>query len=97
MARTPEGKVKDAVKKVLDKMGVYHFSPYMAGYGRSGVPDIVCCVRGKFVAIECKAGTNPPTALQEKEMGKIKQCGGVALVVNEGAVRGLEEFLTDAW
>ena len=58
MAQTPEGKVKDAVKKILKSLNIYYFMPATGGYGRSGVPDIVCCVKGLFVAIECKAGLN---------------------------------------
>ena len=51
---TPESKVKKRVKKILDDLGAYHFSPMMDGYGRSGVPDIIACYKGKFIGIECK-------------------------------------------
>jgi len=70
---TPESKVKAAVVKLLKQNGVYYFFPATHGYGRSGVPDIVCCVKGKFLAIECKAGGNKPTALQEKEIAAIQK------------------------
>ena len=93
MAQTPEGKVKDAVKKILKSLNIYYFMPATGGYGRSGVPDIVGCVNGRFVAIECKAGLNQPTALQEREMKNIKDAGGVAVVINEGSVRGLADLL----
>ena len=93
MAQTPEGKVKDAVKKILKRLNIYYFMPATGGYGRSGVPDIVCCMNGKFVDIECKAGLNQPTALQEREMKNIKDAGGVAVVINEGSVRGLADLL----
>jgi Holliday junction resolvase len=83
MATTPEGKVKAKVKKALDNMGAYHFSPATGGYGKSGVPDIVACLRGRFIAIECKAGRNRPTALQEKNLDEILEAGGVALVIDE--------------
>jgi len=80
---TPEGKVKASVKKILEAMGAYHFMPTTGGYGRSGVPDIVGCVDGKFFAIECKAANNKPTALQTREMQRINAVGGVALLINE--------------
>lgn len=83
MALTPEGKVKSKVVKILRDEGVYYFFPATHGYGRSGVPDIICCVAGKFLAIECKAGKNKPTALQVHEMEQIRAAGGVAVVVNE--------------
>lgn len=83
MASTPEAKVKKKVVDILKEYGVYYFFPVTGGYGRSGVPDIVCCCRGEFIAIECKAGDNKPTVLQEKEIARIKASGGVAIVVNE--------------
>jgi Holliday junction resolvase len=83
MASTPEKKVKDKVVKVLREQGVYYFFPATYGMGRSGVPDIICCVDGCFLAIECKAGNNKPTALQEREMAAITAAGGKAVVINE--------------
>lgn len=83
MAKTPEGKVKDKVVGILKEAGVYYFFPATHGYGRSGVPDIVCCANGKFLAIECKAGKNKPTLLQVREIETIRRCGGVAVVANE--------------
>jgi Holliday junction resolvase len=83
MALTPEAKVKAKVVKILREEGVYYFFPATHGYGRSGVPDIICCVAGKFLGIECKAGKNKPTALQVHEIEQIRRAGGVAVVVNE--------------
>jgi Holliday junction resolvase len=92
---TPEAKVKKKVVDVLKKNGAYYFFPATGGYGRSGVPDIVCCYRGVFVAIECKAGTNKPTALQQAEMAKIKQAQGFVLVVNEDNIDDVAILLRD--
>jgi hypothetical protein len=83
MAATPEKKVKDKVKALLASEGVYFFMPATHGFGRSGVPDIVACVNGLFLAIETKAGTNKPTALQVREIETIRRNNGVAVVVNE--------------
>ena len=83
MAKTPEGKVKDRVVAALKDAGVYYFYPNTHGFGRSGVPDIVCCVNGLFLAIECKAGKNKPTPLQVRELEAIRRVNGVAVVVNE--------------
>lgn len=83
MALTPEGKVKAKVVRILKDEGVYYFFPATGGYGRSGVPDIVCCINGYFFAIECKAGKNKPTLLQVNEIESIRRAGGVAVVANE--------------
>ena len=83
MAHPPKGKIKAKVVKIFRDEGVYYFFPATHGYGRSGVPDIICCVAGKFLAIECKAGGNKPTALQVREIETIRQAGGVAVVTDE--------------
>ena len=83
MSRTPEGKVKDKVTRLLREASVYYFFPATGGLGRSGVPDIVACVRGKFVGIECKAGKNKPTPLQLRELRAIEAAGGTSIIVNE--------------
>ena len=84
MAATPEKRVKDKVVAILKQEGAYYFFPATHGFGRSGVPDVVCCVPGgAFLAIECKAGKNKPTALQVREIEAIRRVGGVAVVVNE--------------
>ncbi len=93
MAMTPEKKVKDKVAKVLKQLGAYYFFPATGGYGRSGVPDIVGCYNGKFFGIECKAGKNTTTALQEFELEKIRKAGGIALVVNENNVGEVERLV----
>jgi Holliday junction resolvase len=96
MAQTPEKKVKDKVVKLLKQHGVYYFFPATHGFGRSGVPDVVCCFNSLFMGIECKAGTNTPTALQEKEMADIRKSGGVTFVINETNLTMLEKYLLGA-
>lgn len=87
---TPEAKVKAKVVKILKTHGVYYFYPVTGGFGRSGIPDVICCVSGYFLAIECKAGNNKPTPLQEAEMQKIRDAGGVTLVINETNIDDVE-------
>lgn len=83
MANTPEAKVKKAVAVILQKYGAYYFFPAMGAFGRAGIPDIVGCYKGRFFAIECKAGKNSTTALQDAELEKIRMAGGSAFVINE--------------
>jgi Holliday junction resolvase len=93
MAMTPEAKVKKRVKAILDEQQVYHFSPMQNGMGRAGIPDIVACHGGRFIGIECKAGDNKPTALQERELNRILEAGGEAFVINEENIEQLREEL----
>jgi hypothetical protein len=94
MASTPEVKVKKVVRQVLDGLGAYYVMPVTNGYGNSGAPDFLVCLQGRFIGIECKAGKNKPTALQELNLKKIRDAGGVALVVNETNVVNLNSLLS---
>lgn len=90
---TPESKVKRVVVKQLKELGAYYFFPATGGYGRSGVPDIVGCWKGTFFGIECKAGKNTPTPLQEKNLRDIALADGFALVVNEANMHDVWKHL----
>ena len=95
MAQTPEAKVKQRVVKKLKEMGAYYFFPVTGGFGNSGVPDIVGCIRGQFFAIECKAGRNTTTRLQDSHLAEIRKQGGVALLINGDNAHLVEELLGD--
>ena len=62
-------------------------------YGTAGIPDIICCYRGKFVAFEVKTKIGKTTALQDSVINKIQKCGGKAAVVRsvENVKAALEE------
>lgn len=94
MAQTPEGKVKDKVKRLLKKHGAYFFMPVQTGYGASTL-DILCCVSGVFVAVETKAPGKKPTARQEVIISQIRSAGGFVFVI-DGDTTDLERFLTRA-
>ena len=86
MATTPEAKVKKVVVKQLKEIGAYYFYPVTGGYGGSH--------EGRFFGIECKAGKNKPTPLQEKNLTDIKNNGGIAVVVNENNMHDTVQLIT---
>ena len=91
---TPEAKGKKVVVNQLRNLGAYYFYPVTGGYGRSGVPDIVGCYKGKFFGIECKAGKNTPTPLQQINLDDIEKQNGIALVVNEKNMHSVRDLIT---
>jgi Holliday junction resolvase len=93
MAETPEWKVKKAVRLMLDKLGVYHFMPPANGFGRAGIPDIVGCMDGHFIAIECKAGKGKTTALQDRELNAVLNAGGTVFIAREHNLDDLKLLL----
>jgi Holliday junction resolvase len=93
MAMTPEAKVKKAVRTLLDTLNIYHFMPPANGFGRAGVPDIIGCMDGHFIAIECKAGKGKTTALQDRELERIGSAGGTTFIANEHNLEELKQLL----
>jgi Holliday junction resolvase len=55
-----------------------HGSPFQV----AGIPDILACYRGRFIAFECKRAAGlPASKLQEWTMKQIRRAGGVALLI----------------
>jgi hypothetical protein len=93
MASTPESKVKAKIKAILKEHGVYYAMPIGTGYGNAGVPDFLCCIDGRFVAIEAKSGIGQTTALQEKNLRDIEAAGGITFVVREQTIEALRGYV----
>ena len=93
MAQTPESKVKASIKKILLRHHIYYVMPIGSGYGNAGVPDFICNVNGKFLAIEAKAGRGELTALQIKNIARINADGGVGLTIREDMMDYLEGMI----
>ena len=95
MAATPESKVKANVRKLLDDLKIYHFMPPANGFGRAGIPDIIGCMDGHFIAIECKAGKGTTTALQDRELNAILNHGGSVFIAREHNLEDLKLLLKE--
>jgi Holliday junction resolvase len=87
--------VKQQVVKMLKDRGAYYFYPVASGYMSIGVPDIVACYKGAFMGIECKAGGNKPSVLQEKNLADITANQGIAMIVNEDNLVAFQNFLDE--
>ena len=87
--------VKAQVVKILKDVGAYYFYPVASGYMSIGVPDIVACIKGRFVGIECKAGDNKPTLLQLKNLQAIANNQGISILVNEDSLDNLKTIIKE--
>ena len=94
---TPEAKVKAKIKAILKAHSIYYAMPIGTGYGNSGVPDFLCCVNGKFVAIEAKAGKGEATALQLKNLRDINNAGGYTLIIRENNLEYLTNVISECF
>ncbi len=75
----PESKFKIKVMKDLKTLGKIWILKTQEK-GRRGVPDLLICLNGQFVAIELKAEKKEPDPLQMFELNCIESASGLALV-----------------
>lgn len=96
MAQTPEGKVKDKIKKILKEHNIYYAMPMGTGFGHAGVPDFLCCHKGRFLAIEAKADENSKiTALQMRQLNEVEAAEGRSWIVHANNIHLFEIWVKD--
>lgn len=77
-----EKNFENRIKKFLKEQGCY-FIKYWGGgqFTKSGIPDLLICCNGYFVAVEVKAENGKPSELQLWNIEEIKKAGGIAMVL----------------
>ena len=75
-----ERDIVTAIKRYLASLGsdVFFWKEHGSVYGTNGVPDIICCYKGRFLGLECKLPGGRLTELQKRAIEKINRAGGVA-------------------
>lgn len=76
-----EKNFENRVKRWLKENNIWYVKIWGGGFQRAGIPDILICARGKFVAVELKAENGVVSELQAREIEKIKESGGEAVVL----------------
>ena len=68
-----------AIKIYLTSLGsdVFFWKEHGGPYGTSGIPDIICCYKGRFLGLEAKLPGGKLTALQRRALDKINAAGGI--------------------
>ena len=68
-----------AIKIYLTSLGsdVFFWKEHGGPYGTSGIPDIICCYKGRFLGLEAKLPSSKLTALQRRALEKINAAGGI--------------------
>jgi hypothetical protein len=96
--KKPETALRRKIEKALLESfpkGLFlkiHISPFQP----RGIPDILCCVRGRFIGLEVKRPGEEPTAYQSAMKVLIENAGGASYIVHspEEAIRRIKTYLT---
>lgn len=78
--RELESKLQKQIQAYLKSIGAYRFKVHGEIFMRAGIPDIICCYKGRFVGIEAKEPGNHPSELQLAHGRQIVKAGGLFLV-----------------
>lgn len=91
---TPEGKVKERVKKFLREHNAYWFCPVQNGMGAPALDFMQVQVPGvpAFV-IETKAPGKKLTVRQERTVAQIRAAGGTVFII-DGDTQEMEQWLS---
>lgn len=77
-----EKQFENKVKTYLKDNGCW-FLKYWGGaaYTKSGIPDILVCCKGRFMAVEVKAPNGKPSDLQIYNLRQIDRAGGLSILL----------------
>ena len=70
--------IKEYLKTVKD---CFFWKEHGGQFGAAGLPDIIVCFKGRFIAFEVKTAAGKLTVLQAVTIRKIQAAGGIAEVV----------------
>lgn len=76
-----EKNFENKIKKFLDENHCWYVKFFANAYTKVGIPDLLCCVNGYFLAVEVKAENGKASDLQKLNIDKIRRCGGCAIIL----------------
>lgn len=76
-----EKNFENKIKKFIKDSGGWYVKFFANRMTKSGVPDLLCCINGYFVAIEVKASNGTASELQKHTVKEINKARGYAIIL----------------
>ena len=77
-----EKDVVDSIKEYLQTIpNIFFWKEHGGQFGTAGIPDLIVCYKGRFIAFEVKKPGGKPTLLQKLTLNKIERAKGIAKIV----------------
>lgn len=102
---TEEKRLQKHFEEFLQKIGIYpagfpehkmkvipcgwYFKVWGGGFQKAGIPDMILCIKGEFMAVELKAQKGRPSDLQILNINRIDEVNGISCFLYPS---GLEQF-----
>lgn len=92
MGKKPENLIVNKARERFDKEfpGIYHVKIHGDAWQEVGIPDVLACYRGMFIAIEFKWGDAQPSTDQEFHLERIGMAGCVAYGVANSVEKAVQ-------
>lgn len=84
---------ENKIKKFLDEENCWYVKFFANAYTKKGVPDLLCCVNGFFLAIEVKAENGKATDLQKWNVEQIRFAGGLSFILKPSQFENFKELI----
>ena len=88
-----EKNFENRLKKFLEDEGCWFVKFFANAYTKSGIPDLLVCCNGYFVAVEVKAPNGKPSELQKRNIDKINELGGYGVILYPNQFDDLREMI----
>ena len=77
MPSKPEKLLQNKCITYLKARGIYYLNLYGDGFSGKGKPDLLACIKGRFVCFELKVGANDMQDDQKIHKIRIERSGGL--------------------
>jgi Holliday junction resolvase len=78
----PEARLSRKIMGALRERGAFVFKVWGSEHMMAGLPDIIGCYRGQFIAVETKMPGNTTSTRQDYVIGQMRQAGARVVVAH---------------
>ena len=78
-----EKELTAGIRYLLKSQGIWHFKNFGGPMSVKGLPDLIGCFGGRFLAIEVKRKSGKVSPEQEVMIARINRAGGLAFVARD--------------
>lgn len=88
-----EKNFENKIKRFIEAMGGWQVKYFANAYTKVGIPDILSCVNGNFIAVEVKASKGVPSPMQIHHLKQIDEAHGYAILLYPDMYEIFKKFL----
>lgn len=89
----PEKTFENKVKEFIEQEGGWQVKFFANRMTKEGIPDLLTCIDGYFVAIEVKAQKGKPSKLQIHTCKEIRKANGFAFILYPSGFNYFKMFI----